>query len=152
MSEIPVTVPFVSFRPMERELDAELRGAFAHVLDNSWYIGGREDAAFENEYDALLKNAPGARITAWWDRAADIIPAGGSKGIGIKKILEYYQIAPYEAMAFGDGNNDIEMIQTVGNGIAMANASSELKAAACDICGHAAEDGIYYYLKDRGLI
>lgn len=106
----------------------------------------------ENEYDALLKNAPGARITAWWDRAADIIPAGGSKGIGIKKILEYYQIAPYEAMAFGDGNNDIEMIQTVGNGIAMANASSELKAAACDICGHAAEDGIYYYLKDRGLI
>lgn len=106
----------------------------------------------ENEYDALLRNAPGARITAWWDRAADIIPAGGSKGIGIKKILEYYQIAPSEAMAFGDGNNDIEMIQTVGHGIAMANASPELKAAACDVCGHAAEDGIYYYLKDRGLI
>ena len=47
MSETPVTVPFVSFRPMERELDADLRGAFARVLDNSWYIGGREDAAFE---------------------------------------------------------------------------------------------------------
>ena len=45
MSETPVTVPFVSFRPMERELDADLRGAFARVLDNSWYIGGREDAA-----------------------------------------------------------------------------------------------------------
>ena len=38
MSETPVTVPFVSFRPMERELDADLRGAFARVLDNSWYI------------------------------------------------------------------------------------------------------------------
>ena len=50
MSEIPVTVPFVSFRPMERELDAELRGAFARVLDNSWYIGGREDAAFEKAF------------------------------------------------------------------------------------------------------
>lgn len=52
MSEIPVTVPFVSFRPMERELDAELRGAFARVLDNSWYIGGREDAAFEKAFAA----------------------------------------------------------------------------------------------------
>ena len=52
MSETPVTVPFVSFRPMERELDADLRGAFARVLDNSWYIGGREDAAFEKAFAA----------------------------------------------------------------------------------------------------
>ena len=43
----PITVPFVSFRPMERELDADLRAAFARVLDNSWYIEGKEDAAFE---------------------------------------------------------------------------------------------------------
>ena len=43
-------MPFVSFRPMERELDADLRGAFARVLDNSWYIGGREDAAFEKAF------------------------------------------------------------------------------------------------------
>lgn len=50
MSETPVTVPFVSFRPMERELDADLRDAFARVLDNSWYIGGREDAAFEKAF------------------------------------------------------------------------------------------------------
>lgn len=50
MSETPVTVPFVSFRPMERELDADLRGAFARVLDNSWYISGREDAAFEKAF------------------------------------------------------------------------------------------------------
>ena len=39
MSETPVTVPFVSFRPMERELDADLRGAFARVLDN--VMGGK---------------------------------------------------------------------------------------------------------------
>ena len=52
MSETPVTVPFVSFRPMERELDADLRGAFARVLDKSWYIGGREDAAFEKAFAA----------------------------------------------------------------------------------------------------
>ena len=46
MAAQPITVPFVSFRPMERELDADLRAAFARVLDNSWYIEGKEDAAF----------------------------------------------------------------------------------------------------------
>ena len=46
----PITVPFVSFRPMERELDAGLRAAFARVLQNSWYIEGREDEAFEQAF------------------------------------------------------------------------------------------------------
>lgn len=50
MSQQPVTVPFVSFRPMERELDKELRAAFDRVLQNSWYIDGREDAAFEQAF------------------------------------------------------------------------------------------------------
>lgn len=40
-------VPFVSFLPMERELDFELRNAFERVYTNSWYIGGKEDQAFE---------------------------------------------------------------------------------------------------------
>ena len=43
-------VPFVSFRPMEKELDAELRGAFDRVLERSWYIEGKEDEAFEKVF------------------------------------------------------------------------------------------------------
>ena len=66
MSETPVTVPFVSFRPMERELDADLRGAFARVLDNSWYIGGREDAAFEKAFaDTAASGTASAAATGW---------------------------------------------------------------------------------------
>lgn len=42
-----IQVPFVSFLPMERELDAPLHEAFERVYRNSWYIGGREDEAFE---------------------------------------------------------------------------------------------------------
>ena len=42
-----MSVPFVSFLPMERELDAELRGAFSRVFERSWYIGGSEDERFE---------------------------------------------------------------------------------------------------------
>ena len=47
-----MNVPFVSFRPMERELDADLRAAFERVYERSWYIEGEEDAAFEKAFAA----------------------------------------------------------------------------------------------------
>lgn len=50
MANSPISVPFVSFRPMEKELDGALRAAFDRVLQNSWYIEGREDAAFEEAF------------------------------------------------------------------------------------------------------
>lgn len=40
-------VPFVSFLPMERELNEELREAFNRVYERSWYIEGIEDENFE---------------------------------------------------------------------------------------------------------
>lgn len=43
-------VPFVSFLPMERELDSQLRAAFDRVFTRSWYIEGAEDAAFEKAF------------------------------------------------------------------------------------------------------
>ena len=43
-------VPFVSFRPMEKELDKDLREAFNRVYTRSWYIEGEEDAAFEKAF------------------------------------------------------------------------------------------------------
>lgn len=43
-------IPFVSFVPLEKELDAELKNAFERVLKASWYIGGREDEAFEKAF------------------------------------------------------------------------------------------------------
>ncbi len=43
-------VPFVSFRPMEKELDKDLRTAFERVYTRSWYIEGCEDEAFEKSF------------------------------------------------------------------------------------------------------
>ena len=45
-------VPFVSFLPLERELDAELRASFERVYVRSWYIEGQEDEAFEQAFAA----------------------------------------------------------------------------------------------------
>lgn len=43
-------IPFVSFLPMEKELDQELRTAFERVYTNSWYIAGKEDETFEKAF------------------------------------------------------------------------------------------------------
>lgn len=43
-------VPFVSFLPLERELDEQLRAAFERVYKRSWYIEGKEDEAFEEAF------------------------------------------------------------------------------------------------------
>lgn len=43
-------IPFVSFKPMEKELDKELRGAFERVYEKSWYIEGEEDTKFEKAF------------------------------------------------------------------------------------------------------
>lgn len=43
-------IPFVTFLPMERELDKELRGAFDRIYTRSWYIEGVEDEAFEKAF------------------------------------------------------------------------------------------------------
>lgn len=43
-------IPFVSFKPMEKELDKELRNAFERVYTRSWYIEGQEDKNFEKAF------------------------------------------------------------------------------------------------------
>ena len=43
-------VPFVTFIPLERELDHDLRNAFERVFSSSWYIEGKEDERFEKAF------------------------------------------------------------------------------------------------------
>lgn len=80
------------------------------------------------------------------------IPAAGGKGNGIAVVLQAYGIPKADAMAFGDGNNDLEMFGAVGTCVAMANGSDPLKAAATHLCGSCAEDGIYHFCAENGLI
>ena len=107
---------------------------------------------YKQEYPLVMKDVTHAKIAAWWDRAVDIIPANGGKGAAIQRVLGYYHLNPEQAIAFGDGNNDIEMLKAVGTGVAMANSSEHLKEVADEVCGHAAQDGIYYYCLEHGLI
>ena len=48
-----MNIPFVSFKPLEKELNTELRNAFERVFERSWYIEGKEDEAFEKAFAAF---------------------------------------------------------------------------------------------------
>ncbi|QQK08932.1 HAD family hydrolase [Miniphocaeibacter halophilus] len=106
----------------------------------------------KEDYSQIMKNTRYSKIAAWWDRAIDIIPSSSGKGKGIEKILKYYGLNKSEALAFGDGNNDIEMLKAVGWGVAMDNASNELKSIADEVIGHVADEGIYNFCLERRLI
>ena len=110
-------------------------------------LGSRKE-----EHEAIIRGASGVKLTVAWERAADVIPASGGKGIAITHILAHFGLKPEEAMAFGDGYNDLEMLQTVGTGIAMGNAPDAVKAVADDVCKPVSQDGIYHYCLEKGLI
>jgi Cof subfamily protein (haloacid dehalogenase superfamily) len=95
---------------------------------------------------------PDLRMIRWHRTAMDVLPLDGSKALGITAMLEYLNIAPEEAVAFGDGLNDIEMLKYVGLGIAMGNSCEELKPYADFITTDVDANGIRNGLRYAGLL
>lgn len=88
----------------------------------------------------------------WDECSVDMLPNGASKAIGIQKMLEHLNIPIENSYAFGDGLNDMQMIETVGTGIAMENAIPELKEVAYHVTASCSEDGILKGLLEVGLL
>jgi Cof subfamily protein (haloacid dehalogenase superfamily) len=65
-----------------------------------------------------------------------------SKASGIKKVLDFLNIPIENSYAFGDGKNDIEMLSTVGCGIAMGNAHDYVKKYAKKVTDTVQNDGV----------
>lgn len=73
----------------------------------------------------------------------EIAPKTISKASALRLLLrEMYDISLSEVIAFGDNYNDIELLQSVGLGIAVANARDEVKAVAKEITGKSTDDGV----------
>lgn len=75
------------------------------------------------------------------------LAANTSKGKGVLQVAKRLGIKPAEIISFGDNYNDMEMIQSTGLGIAMANAVPELKQAADFVTLSNQEDGVAYVLE-----
>jgi Cof subfamily protein (haloacid dehalogenase superfamily) len=78
----------------------------------------------------------------------EIIKSGISKAVGLKKASEYFNIPAERIIAFGDEDNDLEMLDYAGRGIAMGNAIDKVKTIANEVTLTNEEDGIGVYLSD----
>lgn len=102
------------------------------------------DRGFEKE---LAKKVPECKVTRWCPYGVDVIPKSGGKIAGIQKMLEFYGISREEIMAFGDGDNDIEMLRFAQIGVSMGNAEDAVKEASDYVTDDIDQDGIYHALK-----
>lgn len=94
-----------------------------------------------------------AQLVPFADRwILECIPFGCDKGKAINILNEHLGVRTEESMAFGDGENDIEMLEAAGMGIAMKNGSKKLLERAEAICDSVKQEGIYKELVKRELI
>lgn len=75
--------------------------------------------------------------TAWMDLA----PVGISKASGLEHVARELGIDPADALAIGDGRNDLEMFRWAGRSVAMGQAVDEVREAADDVTLQVDQDG-----------
>lgn len=106
----------------------------------------------EEEEKQLFAHLPGCKATRWNDCGIDIYSASGGKVIGIREYLQRMGISREETMAFGDGENDIGMLQYAQTGVAMGNAENRVKECADYVTDHIDADGLFKALVALGMI
>ncbi|ADH99033.1 Cof-type HAD-IIB family hydrolase [Salisediminibacterium selenitireducens] len=110
----------------------------------------------ENRHQAITNE-----ITNQFDKSVDqrtwgapwnvieIVRSGINKAFGLKKIADFYGIHQDQVIAFGDEDNDLEMIDYAGIGIAMENGIQPLKEIASDVTLSNGQDGVAHFLESH---
>lgn len=105
-----------------------------------------------DERIALMSQFETLKAVSWHPYGIDILPKHSGKMQGILTWLEKTGIDREEIMAFGDAENDMDMIEYAGIGVAMGNGDDGVKAVADFVTKDIDEDGIAFALKHFGLI
>lgn len=106
------------------------------------------DKLIDLETQIIAQFSDKLNITFSLPTCLELMKRGVSKGSAIKEILEYEKIDLKDAIAFGDGLNDYEMLKTVGKGLLMGNCNYRLSEALPDheIIDTNDNDGVAKYL------
>lgn len=99
----------------------------------------------DKEVASLL---PHCRLPRWHNAFTDIVATGNSKAAGMDAICRHFGISQEETLAFGDGGNDIEMLQWAGIGVAMGNATDDVKAHADMVTTDVDNEGIEHAVNE----
>lgn len=141
---------------VDRQVEQTQKAISTRVPEPGSYTGNeiyQAVAYVEKEEGERLKAClPDCKITRWNDHAVDIISCRGGKSSGIRQYLEKNNIRRQETMSFGDGENDIEMLEYTAIGIAMGNADEAVKMCADHVAADVDGEGIEKALKHYGII
>jgi len=107
------------------------------------------DAEQELVYRAAF---PDVQFVRWHEFSCDILPRGGSKARGIEKFIAAAGVSMADTVAFGDGLNDMEMLSTVGVGVAMGNGHPAAIAVADMVAPDVDDNGIFKVMKKLQII
>ena len=84
--------------------------------------------------------------------SGEITKSGINKSSGIKRVLTHLHMSRNDCIAIGDGQNDLDMLNYAGIGVAMGNASDDVKESADMVTAAVTDDGIYKAFGQLGLL
>lgn len=96
----------------------------------------------KDDEEEIYRNIPLCASTRWNPMFTDVVPRGISKVMGIQAIERHFGFSRENIMVFGDGGNDVEMLEYAQLGIAMGNADDDVKSYANDVTDTVDNDGI----------
>ncbi|MBE6980846.1 MAG: Cof-type HAD-IIB family hydrolase [Ruminococcaceae bacterium] len=139
----------------ERVLEAQ-NAMSAWIPQVGCYEGGTVYQAVgfvsPDQKELLTRLLPGCHVTYWNTWAVDIVPGCAGKVSGICRYLEENGIDRANTMAFGDGENDMDMLKFVKIGVAMGNGDDTVKAIADYVTEPIDQDGISRALQHFGIL
>lgn len=107
----------------------------------------------KTQKEAFMRRFPTVRLLTFSSgEGADMVEDCCSKAHGLSVLCEYYGIDPKDTYAFGDSENDIDILRAAGTGVAVGNAMQAAKDAADLVTDDIYHDGIYKACMTLGLI
>ena len=103
----------------------------------------RDPDATAEDFVALAERLglQGTDYVVGWTAWLDLAPVGVSKASGLQHVADKLGVSAEDALAIGDGRNDIEMLRWAGRGVAMGQSVAEVVAAADDVTATVYDDG-----------
>ena len=106
---------------------------------------------FEEE-KKVMGHMSASSSSRWHPTFTDITHRNTDKGKALLTMCQHEGIDPSETMAFGDGGNDITIIRQAAIGVAMGNASDEVKATADYVTTSVDDNGVLHALRHFHII
>lgn len=139
----PAAIPYIqSTRNPIEDIVTFIKDHINEIDSMDIVVSGDEQK--QEIWKELEKNCDDIYITSSVSQLIEISHKDAGKHSGLRFIREHLNLRPEETAAFGDGDNDVDLLKEAGIGIAMENASPKCKAAASYITRHHDRDGVAY--------